>query len=143
MESVVLDVILVNLMPRNAFGPLELVNLPSELNGSVGNNRTVGGRPQISAQNDVDAVRAWLARFIDTRTTFDSYRKEAERLLLWSVTELGKPLSLRERRSFLRQLRCTSLQPNRSFIFAACRQSRMDKDQSGYFWLHDPGRGRR
>lgn len=84
---------LVNLMPRNAFGPLELVNLPSELNGSVGNNRAVGGRPQISAQNDVDAVRAWLARFVDTRTTFDSYRKEAERLLLWTVTELGKPLS--------------------------------------------------
>ena len=84
---------LVNLMPRNAFGPLELVNLPSELNGSVGNNRAVGGRPQISAQNDVDAVKAWLARFVDTRTTFDSYRKEAERLLLWTVTELGKPLS--------------------------------------------------
>lgn len=65
-----------NLMPRNAFGPLELVNLPSELNGSVGNNRAVGGRPQISAQNDVDAVKAWLARFVETRTTFDSYRKE-------------------------------------------------------------------
>lgn len=93
MESAVLNVTLVNLMPRSAFGPLELVNLPSELNGSVGNNRTVGGRPQISAQNDVDAVKAWLARFVDTRTTFDSYRKEAERLLLWSVTELGKPLS--------------------------------------------------
>jgi site-specific recombinase XerD len=52
-----------------------------------------GTRPQIAAQTDVDAIKAWLARFIETQATFDTYRKESERLLLWSTTELRKPLS--------------------------------------------------
>jgi Site-specific recombinase XerD len=47
----------------------------------------------VSATNDLDAVRAWLSNYADTRTTFDNYRKEAERLLLWAVVQLGKPLS--------------------------------------------------
>lgn len=34
-----------------------------------------------------------LARFSDTPTTFDNYRKEAERLLLWSTMAMGKPVS--------------------------------------------------
>lgn len=73
--------------------PIDLMQLPSELDGQVGGNRAIGGRPQLAAQNDVDAIKAWLARFADTPTTFTSYRKEAERLLLWSVIELGKALS--------------------------------------------------
>ncbi len=73
--------------------PLELVNLPPFLNGSSGANRATNNRAQIAADNDIDALKAWLARFVDTKTTFDSYRKEAERLLLWTVCELGKPLS--------------------------------------------------
>lgn len=76
-----------------SIAPIELVRLPGELDGQVGANRAAGGRPQIAAQNDIDAIKAWLARFADTPTTFTSYRKEAERLLLWSVMELGKPLS--------------------------------------------------
>jgi integrase/recombinase XerD len=48
---------------------------------------------QIASQNDVDAIRAWLARFVDTRATFDTYPKESEHLLLWSTSELRKPLS--------------------------------------------------
>jgi site-specific recombinase XerD len=76
-----------------AIAPIELVRLPGDLDGQAGANRAVGGRSQIAAQNDIDAIKAWLARFADTPTTFTSYRKEAERLLLWSVTELGKPLS--------------------------------------------------
>lgn len=76
-----------------AIAPIELVRLDSDLDGHAGANRAVGGRPQIAAQTDIDAIKAWLARFADTLTTFTSYRKEAERLLLWSVIELGKPLS--------------------------------------------------
>jgi hypothetical protein len=41
----------------------------------------------------VYAIRAWLARFVDTKATFDTYRKESERILLWSTTELRKPHS--------------------------------------------------
>ncbi|SAK87788.1 integrase family protein [Caballeronia hypogeia] len=73
--------------------PLETLVIPSELDGRTGLNRAVTGRAQIAADNDLDAVRAWLSRFVDTKTTFENYRKEAERLLLWSVVMLGKPLS--------------------------------------------------
>ncbi|MFZ6871354.1 tyrosine-type recombinase/integrase [Undibacterium sp. Di27W] len=72
---------------------LENVHLPKDMDGSSGNNRATGNRPQIKADNDIDAIKAWLARFWDTKTTFDNYRKEAERLLLWSTVQLGKPLS--------------------------------------------------
>jgi len=76
-----------------AIAPIESVLLPHDLDGSNGSNRATGTRPQIAATNDVDAVKAWLDRFIDTRTTFDNYRKEAERLLLWAAVQIRKPLS--------------------------------------------------
>jgi integrase/recombinase XerD len=72
--------------------PLDALELPADLDGRHGTNRA-SGRRQVAADTDLDAVRAWLARFVDTKTTFDNYRKEAERLLLWSVLQLGKPLS--------------------------------------------------
>jgi integrase/recombinase XerD len=76
-----------------ALVPLELVHLPPHVDGSAGTNRASGNRPQIAANNDVDALTVWLARFLDKKTTFENYRKEAERLLLWSTGQLGKPLS--------------------------------------------------
>ncbi len=80
---------------------IDSVQLSSELDGSNGHNRAIGNRPQITANTDSDAIRVWLARYLDTKTTFDSYRKEAERLLLWSVIELGKPLSSLSHEDFL------------------------------------------
>ena len=82
-----------DLITISGVAPIEMVSLPAHLDGQTGSNRAAGNRPQISANTDVDAVRAWLARFADTPTTLESYRKEAERLLLWAVIELGKPLS--------------------------------------------------
>ncbi|HYD62195.1 MAG TPA: tyrosine-type recombinase/integrase [Noviherbaspirillum sp.] len=73
--------------------PIESVVIPADFDGRNGTNRATGNRPQISAQNDIDAIKAWLARFADTKTTFDNYRKEAERLLLWSTVQLQKPIS--------------------------------------------------
>lgn len=73
--------------------PLERMSLPAGIDGSAGSNRASGNRPQIAADNDIDAVKVWLARFLDKQTTFDNYRKEVERLLLWSTVQLGKPLS--------------------------------------------------
>jgi integrase/recombinase XerD len=81
--------------------PLESVRLPGALDGRDGSNRSVGRRAQIAADNDIDAVKAWLARFADTRTTFDNYRKEAERLVLWTTIELRKPLSSLTHEDFL------------------------------------------
>ncbi|WP_168787510.1 tyrosine-type recombinase/integrase [Paraburkholderia aromaticivorans] len=73
--------------------PLEALTIPPDLDGSEGKNRATAGIAQIAANHDLDAIRAWLARFTDTKTTFDNYRKEAERLLLWSVLQTGRPLS--------------------------------------------------
>jgi integrase/recombinase XerD len=81
------------LLSLEPLAPLERLSLPPELDGSLGTNRALGARSQIAAQNDVDAIKAWLARFVATKATFDTYRKESERLLLWSTTELRKPLS--------------------------------------------------
>jgi site-specific recombinase XerD len=73
--------------------PLDALAIPDALDGRVGANRATGRHAQIAAVNDLDALRAWLARFSDIQTTFENYRKEAERLLLWSIVQLGKPLS--------------------------------------------------
>jgi integrase/recombinase XerD len=73
--------------------PIETLTIPPGLDGSAGTNRARSGVAQIAARSDPDAIRAWLARFVEIKTTFDNYRKEAERLLLWSVVQMGKPLS--------------------------------------------------
>jgi integrase/recombinase XerD len=74
-------------------GPLDALVIPAALDVRDGANRAAGRQALIAATNDLEALRAWLARFTDTKTTFENYRKEAERLLLWSILELGKPLS--------------------------------------------------
>lgn len=81
--------------------PVEHILLPADLDGSQGRNRAVGRVAQIAATNDLQAIHAWLARFIETKTTYDNYRKEAERLLLWSTLQLGKPLSSLTHEDFL------------------------------------------
>lgn len=81
--------------------PFDGIRLPLDLDGSEGRNRAVGKTAQIAASTDLQAIQAWLARFVDTKTTFDSYRKEAERLYLWSVFQLGKPLSSLTHEDFL------------------------------------------
>lgn len=73
--------------------PIESLQLPPDLDGSAGSNRARIDSTVISARTDLQALAAWLARFVDTPTTFSNYRKEAERLLLWSIVELRKPLS--------------------------------------------------
>jgi integrase len=73
--------------------PIETWTVSHELDGSAGSNREWDMPRQIGADTDVAAVLAWLANFTPTQTTFDAYRKEAERLLLWCVVERGKALS--------------------------------------------------
>jgi site-specific recombinase XerD len=81
--------------------PFDGLGLPLDLDGSEGRNRSVGKPAQIAAANDLQAIQAWLARFVDTPTTFSNYRKEAERLYLWSVFQLGKPISSLTHEDFL------------------------------------------
>ncbi|CBW76724.1 Hypothetical protein RBRH_01891 (plasmid) [Mycetohabitans rhizoxinica HKI 454] len=84
----------VSLTPFTAVQPVEALVLPEHLDGRDGTNRGARETAQLAARNDLDAVRAWLSNYADTKTTFDTHRKEAERLLLWAVVQRGKPLSL-------------------------------------------------
>jgi site-specific recombinase XerD len=74
--------------------PLEHLKSPTELTGETGTNRAPAFiTKQISANNDLQAILGWLAEFDSSPQTQRSYRKEAERLLLWSLIEKQKPLS--------------------------------------------------
>lgn len=119
-----------DLIPIPALAPLELVRMPDHLDGRAGSNRSPLGHAQIAAQTDIDALKAWLARFLDTRTTFDSYRKESERLLLWATIELGKPLSSLTHEDLLVYQRFLGdPQPAQRWVMKAGRKwSRFDPD---------------
>lgn len=74
------------------------------LSGREGTNRSPGHR-QIAADNDRDALLAWLARSVDSPNTLANSRREAERLLLWALVEAGKPLSSLTHEDLLRYQR--------------------------------------
>ena len=72
--------------------PIDSLLMPAHLSGQEGRNRA-RGTAQIAASDDRSAVLAWLAQYADSPATLASYRKEAERLLLWCVFQHGKALS--------------------------------------------------
>jgi integrase/recombinase XerD len=107
--------------------PLEKLQVSAILSGSEGSNRSTTDRPLIAADNDLDAVKAWLARYVDSKATFESYRKEAERLLLWSFAELGKPLSSLTHEDLLVYQRfICDPQPVTRWVMAGRKVSRQD-----------------
>jgi integrase/recombinase XerC len=68
--------------------------LSPALSGIQGSNRALPDTPrQIAADDDVAALGVWLAEFQDSPHTFRSYRKEAERLLVWATQVRGKAIS--------------------------------------------------
>lgn len=82
------------LQTRPGIVPLEEMSLlPSDLDGSNGSNRTIPGRSKIAANNDLEAIHAWLRLYESSPSTERAYRKEAERLLLWSIFVKRKPFS--------------------------------------------------
>lgn len=89
-----------NSLPVIAPLPLEILRLPDHLDGRDAINRRNDGCCQISAARDTDAIQCWLAEYHDSPQTFRSYRKEAERLLLWAVISRQKPLSGLRREDF-------------------------------------------
>lgn len=69
-------------------------HLPVTLSGAQGTNRAAAHVPrQIAADDDVAAIGLWLAEYMDSPHTLRSYRKEAERLLLWATQMRGKAVS--------------------------------------------------
>ena len=77
--------------PRTDIVPLENLLIPQALDGAQGTNR--GERSLLSAHNDLAAIQAWLNKCKPGGHTVRSYRKEAERFVLWAVVEKGKPVS--------------------------------------------------
>ncbi len=76
----------------SAVVPIDQLAVPAALSGQLGRNRA-HGTAQIAANDDRSAVLAWLARYADSPATLASYRKEAERLLLWCVLQRRAALS--------------------------------------------------
>lgn len=72
--------------------PWERIELPETVDGSHGAFRAPRPMCALTADNDYDAINAWLGLH-ETPTTTRAYRKEAERLLLWAILERGKALS--------------------------------------------------
>ncbi|WP_458764659.1 phage integrase family protein [Cupriavidus basilensis] len=86
------------------FVPLERLVLPDDLDGRTGRFRASRDLCLIDAENDREAILAWLAVKappVAARPgepprpshTLLAYRKEAERLLLWCALERRRPLS--------------------------------------------------
>jgi len=80
-------------LPPIVLSPLGEILVLDTLTGRDGSNRSRAGHCQIGADTDQEAVMAWLARYADSPNTFANARREAERLLLWALTERSKPLS--------------------------------------------------
>lgn len=73
--------------------PIDQLVVLDALSGRDGLNRARAGHRQLAADTDREAVLAWLAGYADNPNTLANCRREAERLLLWSLSERGKPLS--------------------------------------------------
>lgn len=91
-----------NLIYPQCLQPFESLQLPEHLTGNQGSNRYETKHCQISADNDWQAIQCWLNEFYDSPQTLRNYRKEAERLLLWSINQRHKALSDLGREDFQR-----------------------------------------
>lgn len=87
-----LDVAMLRAEKETGIRPLESFLLPAAYDGSSGTNR-FPGRCRIEATNDYAAIQAWLKTRATNPNTERAYRREAERLLLWSVLEKAVPIS--------------------------------------------------
>ncbi|MEJ8859877.1 phage integrase family protein [Variovorax robiniae] len=84
--------------PATALLPLEKFRVPEALDGRQGKYRAPQARCGLRATHDHAAISAWLEAkggppAGKVSATFRAYRKEAERLLLWSVLVRAKALS--------------------------------------------------
>jgi integrase len=84
--------------PATAVRPLEKFRVPDALDGRLGAYRAPQERCGLRATHDHAAIEAWLEAKGSppsgkSPATYRAYRKEAERLLLWSVLVRAKAMS--------------------------------------------------
>ena len=72
--------------------PWEKIVVPHEVDGTMGLHRAPRASCVLRANNDYEAVQAWLSLH-EAPATLRAYRKEAERLILWAIVERGVALS--------------------------------------------------
>lgn len=72
--------------------PWESLVVPSDVDGRAGTFRAPRDTCSLAADNDYQAVQAWLSLY-ESGSTLRAYRKEAERLILWAIFERGRALS--------------------------------------------------
>ena len=72
--------------------PWEKLVVPQEVDGSMGLHRAPRASCVLRANNDYEAVQAWLSLH-EAPATQRAYRKESERLILWAIVERGVALS--------------------------------------------------
>ncbi|MGF6920984.1 phage integrase family protein [Paraburkholderia sp. 40] len=77
---------------RGDIVPWETLRLPHEVDGTRGTFRAPVATCTLDASNDYEAVQTWLA-LQESPATRRTYRKEAERLILWAIVERGRALS--------------------------------------------------
>ncbi|MGF6444675.1 phage integrase family protein [Paraburkholderia youngii] len=77
---------------RGELVPWESLQVPHEVDGSQGTFRAPKATCALDADNDYEAVQTWLALH-ESPATQRTYRKEAERLILWAIVERGRALS--------------------------------------------------
>ncbi len=82
----------------DGFPQQERLHLPAELSGATGSNRAPDQATRMAAADDLAAVTAWRARYADSAATLTAYQREVERLILWPVLQLGKPVVAIQRR---------------------------------------------
>ncbi|RAS15461.1 site-specific integrase [Paraburkholderia bryophila] len=83
---------LIAVSPASGIVPWEQLRLPHEVDGSAGAYRAPRATCTLDANNDYQAVQAWLSLH-ESAATRRAYRKEAERLILWAIVERGRALS--------------------------------------------------
>jgi site-specific recombinase XerD len=83
---------LVPAAPPPELAPWERIVAPADMDGSRGTFRAPRPACALRADNDYQAVQAWLSLHESPATQL-KYRKEAERLMLWAIVERGCALS--------------------------------------------------
>lgn len=83
---------LIQVEPAQDLVPWERLVVPEDVDGTQGTFRAPRASCSLDADNDYQAVNAWLSLH-ESAATQRAYRKESERLILWAIVERGRALS--------------------------------------------------